>query len=282
MGKKNKKAKFAELKKLSLTEKDVKKFEKTKRATKKADELLKRDVKRLDALWNTSAAEALRWRPGNDVRVLNCNATPGFEGNKDDAAALTKALQPELADLQERLFANGKEGDKRSILLIIQGLDTAGKGGIVRHVIGLVDPQGVMTRSFGVPTEEEKAHGYLWRLRNAVPQPGYIGVFDRSQYEQVLVVRVDGIEPEEEWRAHYQEINDFEAELSANGVKIIKVAMIVSKDEQRNRLLARLDRPDKLWKYNPNDLDTRAKFDKYLAAYQDMLERTIPMSRPGM
>ena len=235
------------------------------------------EAARLDALekrWEKSPSKALRWRPGVDVRTLDCRSTPGFEGSKADGEALVTAHADELSELQERLFAEGRSGGKRSVLLVLQGLDTAGKGGIVRHVVGLVDPQGVKHRGFGVPTKEEAAHGYLWRIRNALPTPGLIGVFDRSHYEQVLVVRVDGLEPEETWRAHYDEINAFEAEVAAAGTTIVKVALFVSKDEQKTRLMERLERPDKYWKYNPGDLKTRAQFDAYLDAYQELLEKT--------
>jgi len=228
----------------------------------------------LERHWQKPPAEALRWHPGLDVRDLDCRSTPGFEGNKRAGEALLAAHADELSELQERLFAEGRSGGRRSVLLVVQGLDTAGKGGIVRHVVGLVDPQGVAIRGFGVPTAEEAAHGYLWRIRNALPSPGYLGVFDRSHYEQVLVVRVDGLEPETTWRAHYEEINDFEAQLAASGTTIVKVALFVSKDEQKARLAERLERPDKFWKYSPGDLTTRANFEKYLEAYQEMLERT--------
>ena len=228
----------------------------------------------LEKKWDDSPTRVLRWTKGVDVRELDCDSAPGWDGDKDDGAALVAAHADELSDLQERLFADGRSGGDRSVLLILQGLDTAGKGGIVRHVVGLVDPQGVQHRAFGVPTEEEASHGYLWRIRNALPKPGYLGVFDRSHYEQVLVVRVDGLEPEETWRAHYDEINAFEAEVAAAGTTIVKVAMFVSKDEQKARLAERLDRPDKYWKYNPGDLKTRANFEQYLDAYQEMLERT--------
>ena len=228
----------------------------------------------LEKHWETPAAEALRWRPGLDVRTLDCQSTPGFTGDKEAGEALVAAHADELSELQERLFADGRSDGSRSVLLVLQGLDTSGKGGIVRHVVGLVDPQGVKHRSFGVPTAEEAAHGYLWRIRNALPSPGMIGVFDRSHYEQVLVVRVDGLEPEETWRAHYDEINAFEAEVAAAGTTIVKVALFVSKDEQKARLTERLERPDKHWKYNPGDLKTRAHFDEYLDAYQEALEKT--------
>ena len=146
-------------------------------------------------LWKTSAEDALRWVRGTDLTTLDQSSTPGWSGKRADGEELLAARAPELADLQERLFAHGRTGGDRSVLLVLQGLDTAGKGGIVRHVVGMVDPQGVQHRGFGVPTEEEKQHDYLWRVRNALPRPGYLGVFDRSHHEQVLVVRVNRLEP---------------------------------------------------------------------------------------
>ncbi|GHH65061.1 PPK2 family polyphosphate kinase [Promicromonospora soli] len=225
-------------------------------------------------LWKTPAQEALRWVRGTDLDGLDQGAKPGWAGKRSDGKALQEALAPELADLQERLFAHGRTGGDRAVLLVLQGLDTAGKGGIVRHVVGMVDPQGVMHRGFGVPTEEEREHGYLWRIRNALPRPGYLGAFDRSHYEQVLVVRVDGLEPEKTWREHYRELNEFEAEVAAAGTVIVKVALFVSADEQKKRLAARLERPDKHWKYDPGDIEVLRKRAQYLAAYQEMLDRT--------
>ncbi|QAY62821.1 polyphosphate kinase 2 family protein [Xylanimonas allomyrinae] len=228
----------------------------------------------LEKRWDDAPSRVLRWRKDQDVHDLDCDGTPGWDGDRDDGERLVAARAAELSELQERLFADGRTGGNRSVLLVLQGLDTSGKGGIVRHVVGLVDPQGVAHRAFGVPTPEEAAHGYLWRIRNALPQPGYLGVFDRSHYEQVLVVRVDGLEPEETWRAHYDEINAFEAEIAAAGTAIVKVALMVSRDEQKARLRERLERPDKYWKYNPGDLKTRARFGDYLDAYQEAFERT--------
>ena len=152
-------------------------------------------------------------------------------------------------------------------------MDTAGKGGIVRHVVGLVDPQGVQHHSFGVPTEEEKAHHYLWRIDNALPTPGHIGVFDRSHYEDVLVVRVHNYVEPAVWGERYDEINAWEAKVAASGTRIVKCALMVSKDEQLNRLEERLDRPDKYWKYNPHDLDERGYWDAYMEAYQAAFDR---------
>jgi len=234
----------------------------------------------LTALWDTSVADVLKWKKGTDIRSLDFNSAPGYRGTKQQGEAALNMLQPELAELQEKLFAQGKTGGNKSVLLVIQGLDTAGKGGAVKHVIGLVDPQGIMLKQFGRPTENESAHHFLWRIEKALPKPGYIGVFDRSQYEQVLVVRTDELEDEATWRAHYGEINDFEKEVEARDIKIIKIALIVSKDEQKKRLLARLDHPNKFWKYNPNDLNTRAKFAEYLDAYEEMFDQTSTALAP--
>jgi PPK2 family polyphosphate:nucleotide phosphotransferase len=230
--------------------------------------------------WDVPPERALRWEPGVDVHSFDAGATPGWDGSRKQGTKLVAAHAQELSDLQERLFAHGRTGGKRSVLLVLQGLDTAGKGGIVRHVVGLVDPQGVAIRGFGVPTPEEAAHGYLWRIRNALPRPGYIGVFDRSHYEQVLVVRVEGLEPEETWRSHYDEINQFEAEVMAAGTTLIKVALMVSRDEQYERLSKRLTRPDKHWKFNPSDIDTRLKVPAYLDAFQEMFARTSTPQAP--
>ncbi|MFD7022759.1 PPK2 family polyphosphate kinase [Promicromonospora sukumoe] len=231
-------------------------------------------------LWSTPAREALRWVRGTDLSALDQAATPGWSGGRPEGEALMAARGQELADLQERLFAHGRTGGDRSVLLVLQGIDTSGKGGIVRHVVGMVDPQGVMHRGFGVPTEEEREHDYLWRVRNALPRPGYLGVFDRSHHEQVLVVRVDGLEPEETWRRHYDELNAFEAEVAASGTVIVKATLVVSPDEQKKRLAKRLERPDKHWKYNPSDIDVRLKLPEYLAAYQEMLDRTSTKDAP--
>jgi PPK2 family polyphosphate:nucleotide phosphotransferase len=224
--------------------------------------------------WDKAPARALRWKVGDDLSALDPRSTPGWDGRKAEGEALVALHADELSELQERLYAEGRSGGSRSVLLVLQGLDTSGKGGIVRHVVGLVDPQGVMHRAFGVPTRTEKRHGYLWRIRNALPRPGYIGVFDRSHYEQVLVVRAAQLEPREKWETHYDEINAFDAEVAASGTTIVKVMLVISRDEQKARLSERLERPDKYWKYNPDDIDTRLLWDDYQAAYQDMLDRT--------
>jgi PPK2 family polyphosphate:nucleotide phosphotransferase len=152
-------------------------------------------------------------------------------------------------------------------------MDTSGKGGIVRHVVGMVDPQGVKHRSFGVPTDEEKQHHYLWRIENSLPTAGQIGVFDRSHYEDVLVVRVHNYVSPSVWEQRYDEINAWEAKVAASGTRIVKCALMVSKAEQLNRLEERVARPDKHWKYNPKDLDEREHWDSYMDAYQAVFDR---------
>ncbi|MDR1238265.1 MAG: polyphosphate kinase 2 family protein [Propionibacteriaceae bacterium] len=201
-------------------------------------------------------------------------ATPGYPGKgRDDADKFTTAILPELSDLQERLYASSQTDPANAprILIVLQGMDTSGKGGVIRHSIGLVDPQGVQIKAFKVPTAEERAHDYLWRIRNALPAPGKIGIFDRSHYEDVLVVRVDGLFPESVWSKRYGEINDFEAELVASGTRLIKCMLNVSYEEQRERLLARLDDPTKHWKFSASDLDSRAKWPDYMEAYEAAL-----------
>ncbi len=224
--------------------------------------------------WHDPAHEVLRVRAGFDLATLDPRATPGWKKGRKTGKKRLVEQGERLSDLQERLFAEGRSGGTRSVLLVLQGLDTAGKGGIVRHVLGMVDPQGVTLRSFGVPTPEERSHDYLWRIRNALPRPGQIGVFDRSHYEDVLVVRVNELVPRAVWETRYDEINAFETEVAASGTTIVKVALVVSRAEQKERLAERLDRPEKHWKYNPGDLDVRAKWPAYGEAYQAVLDRT--------
>ncbi len=166
------------------------------------------------------------------------------------------------------------------MLLVLQGMDTSGKGGVLRHTVGLVDPQGVRITSFKAPTEEEKRHDFLWRIRNALPSPGRIGVFDRSHYEDVLIVRVHEWAGPEEIERRYGAINEFEAEVAAAGTTIVKCMLHVSAEEQKERLLARLDDSTKYWKFNPGDIDERALWSAYRAAYEIALERTNTEAAP--
>jgi PPK2 family polyphosphate:nucleotide phosphotransferase len=209
-----------------------------------------------------------------DLRAIPTDDTSGHDGGKAKGKAELSALGNEFADLQERLFAERTTGSSRRVLLVLQGMDTSGKGGVLRHTVGLIDPQGVKITSFKAPTDEERAHDFLWRIRDARPQPGYIGVFDRSHYEDVLIVRVHQLADPATIESRYDHINQFGAELVASGVVVIKCMLHVSPDEQRARLLARLDSEDKYWKFNPSDVDERARWGDYRTAYEIALERT--------
>ena len=188
----------------------------------------------------------------------------------------------QLSALQERLFARGRVNadSARRVLVILQGMDTAGKGGVVRHTFGLLDPQGVQLAAFKAPTKEELSHDFLWRIRRELPDAGMIGVFDRSHYEDVLVARVDELVEPEVWRRRYDRINSFEAELAASGTVIVKFFLHISPKVQQERLVARLDDPGKHWKFDPSDIAARAKWGDYQQAYTDVLERCNPDIAP--
>ena len=179
-----------------------------------------------------------------------------------------KAL--ELADLQELLYAE----NKRKILIVLQGIDTSGKDSTIRHVFGKVNPQGTKVANFKVPTPKELAHDYLWRVHPHTPGKGEIAIFNRSHYEDVLVVRVHELFPQSVWEKRYHHINEFERLLTDEGTTILKFYLHISKQEQAERFLARLDRPHKRWKFNPGDLDEREHWEDYIKAYEDMLSLT--------
>jgi PPK2 family polyphosphate:nucleotide phosphotransferase len=215
-----------------------------------------------------------------DLARLDTDTTPGLDGGKTEGKAALALLGPRLADLQERLFAEGRTGGTRSLLLVLQGMDTSGKGGTVRHVVGQVDPQGVNHVAFKAPTKEELAHDFLWRIKRHLPEPGMIGVFDRSHYEDVVVVRVHGLVEPRTWRRRYATINRFEEGLVAQGTTVVKCFLHLSKTESRDRLLRRLDTPEKRWKFNPGDLDTRHEWEPLIEAYSDALERCNTEAAP--
>ncbi len=232
--------------------------------------------------------EQLQLPPGPaDLGRFDPHATTGFPGRagrkgKKDAPEVVAALSPELSDLQERLFAAGRADPKTApnVLVVLQGMDTSGKGGVIRHTFGLVDPQGLQLTSFKAPTRAERRHPYLWRIEKALPRPGLIGIFDRSHYEDVLVVRVEELVPEVVWRARYDEINAWEAGLAAAGTTVIKCFLHISAEKQRERLAERLADETKYWKYNPGDLAARARWDDYVLAYQAALERCHTPAAP--
>jgi PPK2 family polyphosphate:nucleotide phosphotransferase len=217
---------------------------------------------------------------GFDLGAHDTRATPGMDGDKATARAELGKLGGQLSDLQERLYAEGTTGGSRSLLLVLQGMDTSGKGGAIRHVIGQVDPQGCAIASFKAPTRQELAHDFLWRIRKRLPAPGKLGAFDRSHYEDVLVVRVHNLVPKATWSRRYATINRFEARLVERDIRVVKVFLHISKEEQRQRLLARLDDPTKHWKFNPRDIDERAFWEDYQEAYQAALEKCSTEAAP--
>jgi PPK2 family polyphosphate:nucleotide phosphotransferase len=224
--------------------------------------------------------DALRVGPGFSLGELDPHSTPGFTGDKADGKEVMDELQSRLGDLQERLFAESKGGGQRSVLLVIQGMDTSGKGGIMRHVVGAVDPQGVHITSFKAPSAEEKRRPFLWRIRKGLPRPGMIGVFDRSHYEDVLVVRVHDLVPRTTWSRRYAQINAFEQGVVDSGTLVVKVMMHISSAEQKARLGERLEREDKHWKFNPGDIDERGHWADYMQAYQAALEKCSTQAAP--
>ncbi|MFG2333281.1 polyphosphate kinase 2 family protein [Streptomyces sp. NPDC048604] len=227
-------------------------------------------------------SELLRVPPGSrvDLSAYDAAATPGGPPDKAAGLAATAALGPRLAGLQERLFAASTAGDRRRLLLVLQGMDTSGKGGTVKHVIGFFNPSGCRIKAFKAPTQEELNHVFLWRIMQALPQPGEIGIFDRSQYEDVLIARVHGLAPQKVLDRRYEQINRFEQALTEDGVTLVKVFLHLSYEEQRRRLLARLDNPDKHWKFSPDDIEERARWPQYQKAYELVLERCSTEEAP--
>jgi PPK2 family polyphosphate:nucleotide phosphotransferase len=208
-----------------------------------------------------------------DLGSIDPRSTPGFDGDKAAGKAALPVVGEPLAELQERLYAHGKADGHQRVLLVLQGMDTSGKGGVLRHSVGLIDPQGVRITSFKAPDAEERRHDFLWRIRRAVPGPGLVGVFDRSHYEDVLIARVRELTTRSAITRRYDAINRFEAELADSGVTILKCMLHISAEEQKERLLARLDDPAKHWKFNPGDIDERSQWHAYQEAYEIALER---------
>jgi PPK2 family polyphosphate:nucleotide phosphotransferase len=207
---------------------------------------------------------------GRRIRLADWDpaATPGWK-NKDDAAERLAHNLERIDAQQYRLFAEARQ----SLLIVLQGMDTAGKDGLIRKVLTVFNPQGCRVWPFKVPTAEEVSHGFLWRIHRAVPAHGEVAVFNRSHYEDVLVVRVHHLVPRSRWVRRYEIINDFERNLREDGTRVLKFFLHISREEQRGRLLARLDDPLKRWKFNDGDLNERALWKRYQRAYEDALAR---------
>jgi len=211
----------------------------------------------------------LRVRPGARLDINKRDAADTLGWAKADAARKTAGNRQRLSDLHELLWAE----NRRSLLIILQGMDTSGKDGVIRNVMAGVDPQGCKVTSFKRPSDEEADHGYLWRIVRALPAKGDIGIFNRSHYEDVLIARVRKLAPEKEWRARYDQINTFEKLLTDNGTTVLKFFLHISKEEQRERLQDRLDDPTKNWKFSMQDIEERKLWPAYMDAYEDALSR---------
>ena len=226
------------------------------------------------------AGDAGRWRvePGSEVRLgeIDPASKEGAPGGKKETGAASDEQYDQLADLQERLYAEGE----RSLLVVLQALDAGGKDGTIKHVFRGLNPAGCRVVSFKVPSEEERSHDFLWRVHAKTPAKGEVVVFNRSHYEDVLIVRVHGLVPEDVWRPRYEYINGFEAELAAAGTRIVKLFLHISKEEQAARFQDRLDDPSKQWKFRTGDLDERARWDDYTAAFEEALGRTSTVAAP--
>ena len=211
-------------------------------------------------------------KPGTTVNLSEWdpNDTGKFKGGKKAGLAQVEALNNKLETLQELLYAQ----HKHKVLIILQAMDTGGKDGVIRRVFDGVNPSGVRVASFKAPTPEELAHDFLWRIRKQVPNEGEMVIFNRSQYEDVLVVRVHNLVPPEVWGARFDQINAFERELVENGTTILKFYLHIDLDEQKERLQARLDDPTKRWKFRLGDLEERKRWPEYMQAYEDVLSRT--------
>ena len=234
---------------------------------------------------DTAVRDLLRVPVGErvDLSSYDASATPGGalapRSRTDGLEAIARMGAP-LAGLQERLWAASTVGDDRRILLVLQGMDTSGKGGTVKHVVGLFDPAGCRVRAFRAPTRRELEHDFLWRAEKRLPRPGQIGVFDRSYYEDVLVGRVRGLAPPAEIESRYGRIDGFERSIADDGVTVVKCFLHLSYEEQRRRLLRRLADPRKHWKFSPADIDDRALWPAYQRAYETALERCATDAAP--
>lgn len=215
-------------------------------------------------------------KAGSKIKLAKID--PGDTHGVDKKSALDRLPKnlERLSVLQYMLYAESR----RSLLVVLQGIDAGGKDGTIRHVMSGLNPQGVTVTPFKVPEGAEKRHDYLWRIHNAVPEAGKIGIFNRSHYEDVLVVRVHGLVPKAVWSKRYEQINDFERMLSQNGVRIIKFLLYISKDEQAKRFRERIEDPSKNWKFSPADIKEREYWDDYIEAYEEMLRKCSTENAP--
>ncbi|MBG6214798.1 PPK2 family polyphosphate:nucleotide phosphotransferase [Cryobacterium sp. CAN_C3] len=231
-------------------------------------------------VWSEEPSEIHRVESGFQLTEVDPATTPAIDASKRTGTAMLLKQSRILGEMQGKLFANSTVGGTGSLLIVLQGMDTSGKGGIVTHALAGMNPSGVSVHGFKVPTAEELRHGFLWRVRKRLPEPGMVGVFDRSHYEDVLAARVRHLTDPDTIEGRYGKINAFEQYAIDNGTSIVKVMLQISEEEQKRRLVARLHRSSKLWKYNPSDVDDRERWRSLQEAYQIALERTSTSQAP--
>src|SRR3954454_23009658 len=225
---------------------------------------------------NTDLRKQLRVEPGTKVDLSKRDPGETYGRAKETAEAEIAELLTRMSDLQDKLWAE----QKRALLIVLQGIDASGKDGTIRRVLTAFNPQGCVVAGLKVPTAEELGHDFLWRIHKRAPGKGEIGIFNRSHYEQVLVVRVHDLEPKKVWSRHYAQIRNFETLLSDSGTRVVKFFLHISKDEQRQRFEERYDDPKKRWKFSVADLEERKRWDDYMSAYEDALSETSTADAP--
>lgn len=236
--------------------------------------------KELSSIWDDDPSDLLRFHQGTRLAEIDTSSTPGFPGKKANGRQFIDLSSDEIMGLQHLLYANGAVGSKRRLLLILQGMDASGKGGIVKHVFSQVNPMGIHYHGFGAPTALELQHDFLWRVRRELPKDGWMAVFDRSHYEDIVMPRIFGTYPESVWRSRYRIVRDFERHLVDDGCTVIKVFLATSKEAQRKRFLKRLDDPTKHWKFAESDLDARERWPEYMDAWQEVFEEASTPDAP--
>jgi PPK2 family polyphosphate:nucleotide phosphotransferase len=227
----------------------------------------------------TGALERYLVKPGSKVDLAKIDADESVlfkQKDKDDSLKAFDKLRDELQDLQKVLYAQ----NKHRVLLVLQAMDTGGKDGCVKHVFSRIDPQGIHVRSFKKPTEEELARDFLWRVHEKVPRNGEMVIFNRSHYEDVIAVKVKKLLPDKIWKQRYQHIVDFERMLAEEGTTVVKIYLHISKDEQKRRIVSRLENPDKHWKFHPDDLKDRALWNNFMHTYEDLISKTSTEHAP--
>ncbi|OZG68867.1 PPK2 family polyphosphate kinase [Bifidobacterium eulemuris] len=234
----------------------------------------------LSSVWSLPPGQLLMFHQGTRLTAVDADSTPGFDGDKDDAERFIEISSSEISRYQRLLYANGTRRSNKRVLIVLQGMDASGKGGIVKHVFRQGNPMGIHYHGFGAPNDEELSHDFLWRVERELPKPGWIAVFDRSHYEDIVMPRVWGTLPEKTWLARYEQVIEFERALAADGCAIVKIFLTVSRQEQKRHFLERLDDPTKHWKFDPSDLDSRERWDDYMDAWQEVFERTSTPEAP--